>query len=190
MYFTTQLTALLAHHEESRPEFDPTTTADFFLAQDAELVGRLALIAVKDRPISVQHCTLSGAGIENALVGHSAVFTITAHGHDGGRLQDGGAQFAVDVQIGDDNVAMHASTQDNEDGTYTVTYDVPEEVAAETLVLSVQHQGTHLPGSPCAVQVSYPLESDLPCLQVGHGNSAVNDLADPRTKWPARGCVR
>jgi len=70
-------------------------------------------------------CEAYGPGLEGAVGGEPATFTIQARNKDGQKVTKGGDAFDVEV-LGPDDTPIDVRIVDNKDGTYNVTYN-PEQ---------------------------------------------------------------
>mmetsp|Transcript_72072 Transcript_72072/g.134755 ORF Transcript_72072/g.134755 Transcript_72072/m.134755 type:complete len:867 (+) Transcript_72072:93-2693(+) len=106
------------------------------------------MIDVAPGRASAQHSDLLGAGLSYCLAGAQTDFNIVARDEFGNECVRGGAQFGVRA-VG--HACLH-EVADNEDGTYTVSYSIPE-WAQGPVRLEVLLDGVPLKGSPVMPRV-------------------------------------
>mmetsp|Transcript_12192 Transcript_12192/g.27563 ORF Transcript_12192/g.27563 Transcript_12192/m.27563 type:complete len:895 (+) Transcript_12192:81-2765(+) len=118
------------------------------------------MIDVAPGRASAQHSDLLGAGLSYCLAGAQTDFNIVARDEFGNECVRGGAQFGVRA-VG--HACLH-EVADNEDGTYTVSYSIPE-WAQGPVRLEVLLDGVPLKGSPVMPRLQqlgkHTLEGDV-----------------------------
>mmetsp|Transcript_66810 Transcript_66810/g.159883 ORF Transcript_66810/g.159883 Transcript_66810/m.159883 type:complete len:911 (-) Transcript_66810:104-2836(-) len=108
------------------------------------------MIDVAPGRASAQHSDLLGRGVNSCTAGAQTDFTILARDEFGNECVRGGARFGVRA-IG--HARLH-EVADNEDGTYSVSYSVPE-WAQGPVRLEVMLDGVPLKGSPVVPRVHH-----------------------------------
>ncbi|CAJ1410157.1 unnamed protein product [Effrenium voratum] len=106
------------------------------------------MIHVSPGPPSATTTQVRGDGVQRCTLGGSAEFNIQAMDEFGNLCGEGGARFGVRASA---HVRLH-EVSDNEDGTYTVTYSVPE-WAHGPAKLEVLLDGHPIRGSPLTPRV-------------------------------------
>ncbi|CAE7485433.1 abpC [Symbiodinium natans] len=100
-------------------------------------------VSVAPGPPSATTTQVRGDGSQRCTLGGSAEFTIQAMDEFGNLCGEGGARFGVRASA---HVRLH-EVSDNEDGTYTVTYSIPD-WAQGPVKLEVLLDGHPIRGSP------------------------------------------
>lgn len=111
-----------------------------------------------------------GEGVQRCTLGGSAEFTIQAMDEFGNLCGEGGARFGVRASA---HVRLH-EVSDNEDGTYTVTYSVPD-WAQGPLKLEVLLDGHPIRGSPLMPRIIglIPEKINAEAKAKGKGNGRI-----------------
>eukprot|EP00808_Paulinella_micropora_P010445 g5896.t1 len=100
---------------------------------------------------SAAHTTATGAGLEHANPNQEVKFVITAKDSKGRARNAGGDKFVV----ASTEMELKATVEDNNNGTYNVSYVAAAEAKERTFPLSVSLRGHHIRGSPFAVSLPF-----------------------------------
>lgn len=106
------------------------------------------IVHISPGPPSATTTQVRGEGVQRCTLGGSAEFTIQAMDEFGNLCGEGGARFGVRASA---HVRLH-EVSDNEDGTYTVTYSVPD-WAQGLMKLEVLLDGHPIRGSPLTPRI-------------------------------------
>mmetsp|Transcript_20407 Transcript_20407/g.36560 ORF Transcript_20407/g.36560 Transcript_20407/m.36560 type:complete len:826 (+) Transcript_20407:64-2541(+) len=106
------------------------------------------VIHVRPGPPGASNSQVRGEGAEKCKLGASSEFTIQAVDEFGNLCSEGGARFGVRASA---HAKLH-EVSDNEDGTYTVCYSIPEWAQAP-IRLEVLLDGMPVKGSPLTPQI-------------------------------------
>ena len=121
---------------------------------------------VSDKPSSTiaHNCTVQGSGLTRAIVSEQACFVIHACDEDGELCSTGGDHFLVAIRCNRRGVRLNAKVNDNEDGTYEVSFkaQMPGKYAILVSLL-----GEPLEGSPFFCIVSQPVACAEKCALEG-----------------------
>jgi filamin len=136
---------------------DGTYSVDYVVATPGEYEIDITLhgTPIKDSPFHVvikpdvdaSKCYAEGPGLERAFDNEVATFTIFARDGDDQPKTDGGDNFQLDIN-GPSEVSYNV--QDNDDGTYTVTY---EPLVAGDYSINVHLNGKSIKNAPFQISV-------------------------------------
>eukprot|EP00727_Mastigamoeba_balamuthi_P013944 m51a1_g9172 hypothetical protein (558) ;mRNA; f:33001-35143 len=132
-------------------DYTPTKPGphDVKVALDGENVeGSPAKVDVAPPTPDPLQCTAEGPGLEHAVVGEPAPFTITARNRAGMKLKTGGHQF--EAQLQGPNGAVPAKIVDNGDGTYAGEYVAVDDGSSH---VDLTYEGKHVAKSPYQITV-------------------------------------
>jgi len=139
-----------------------------FVTLDREPIHGTPLeFAVKRAALAPEKCTVEGSGLTKGFTHRPSHFTLTGRAADGQAMpipkSDG---YLVQV-LGPDQKELPVHVEDNEDGTYDVSY-TPTEVGPHRVSIHVKSQS--LSGSPFTAQVEKFVDA-AKCVAEGEGLS-------------------
>lgn len=100
--------------------------------------------------VDPERCQVRGQGLQSVQLGKLCSFTLTCNSKAGDRQEHKGAPPRVVILHKDSGRSLQASIQDNQDGTYHISYTPTE---PSDLSISVCIKGRHIKGSPFTVTV-------------------------------------
>lgn len=134
------LRGLLQPQEDDRFMFTPPDQALYIAIQSMGLISSGAFA-----PVTKAH----GEGLQCALRGKPASFTVIGYDHDGEQRLSGGDAVSAIVMSADSNLST-AEVADHQNGSYTVSY-LPKNEGEHLVSVLVCNQ--HIQGSPFKVTV-------------------------------------
>lgn len=100
--------------------------------------------------VDPERCQVRGQGLQSTQQGKLSSFTLTCNTKVGDQLEHKGAPPRVIILQKDSGRSLQASIQDNQDGTYHISYTPTE---PGDISISVYIRGRHIRGSPFIVAV-------------------------------------
>ncbi|XP_075710852.1 E3 ubiquitin-protein ligase TRIM45 [Rhinoderma darwinii] len=105
---------------------------------------------VQSGGVDPERCQVRGQGLQSVHPGKLCSFTLTCNAKSGDQLEHKGAPPRVIILHKESGRSLQAAIQDNQDGTYHISYTPTE---PGQLSISVCIKGRHIRGSPFTVTV-------------------------------------